>query len=188
MSGECGGARPRPRGTGHFLGRGAPPERVHAAILRRLASPARASLLVALVQLAGCGVDVLVQRQDVALTSASGEKATANVAWRTPDGILNLEPPERRWWIGFLLEPVDWCDVVGVGATAAFRDDRDLALGPLGRLCALTPFATVFPAPEGRLPDELATDDALFARMRAGDVEAARAAFGDDRIRAVWFR
>jgi hypothetical protein len=144
--------------------------------------------LPVLLSASGCGACLLVQNQEVELRTPLGTTEHVVVTFRTPDGILNLESPGRRLLLGFLLEPVDWVLSTSGAIQAAFSRETDVALGPIGWLLTLTPFATLFPAPYGGVRQSLEVDAATLERMRAGDLEATRAAFGDYRIRAVTFR
>jgi hypothetical protein len=137
---------------------------------------------------ASCGACLLIQRQDATLRTVDGTQVPVRVEWLVPNGILMADAPVRRFVLGLLLEPVDWCISSGAACVALFSDDTDVALGPLGWLATLTPFATLFPAPEARPSRSVAVDAGQLARLRAGDLSTAQEVFGDDRVCAVCFR
>ncbi len=153
--------------------------------MRRLRSIVTLPLLLATPS---CGACLLVQNQAVELQTVRGETVPVTVSFRNPDGLMSLETPGRRLWLGFLVEPFDWVLSTTVAIEAIFSDETDVAMGPIGWLCSLTPFATLFPTPQIGLPSTLKVGDIDLNSMRAGDMDAARSAFGDHRIHAVTYR
>ena len=138
--------------------------------------------------LSSCGACLLVHREDVELRTPTGQVIPVRIEFRTPDGILNTCEPLEKLLLGFLLEPVDWVFSTSGAWQCMFDDNQDVQLGPLGWLLTLTPFATLVATPTFYNHTFANVDEAMLARLRAGEVEAAREAFGDWRIRELRFR
>jgi hypothetical protein len=153
------------------------------------AGPAVALLLAALP---GCGTNLLVVRHDAELRTFDDRVIPVRIDYRTELGLWHGgDHPVMTAVIGILFEPVDFFYSTGVAIVAITDDEWSVAGGPLGWLWALTPFATL--VPEWELPpDSFArVDEALLLRLQSSDPDerrdAARMAFGDDRIRSFEF-
>jgi len=144
-------------------------------------------LFAAAPLLGGCGLNLSVRRFPTEVHVTDGRVVPVEIERQQPYGPLQLESPVLLllWAIPF--EPVDWLMTATGAIDQVFRPgNRHVVGGPFGYLAALTPFATTVDAFMEAAPwpaREVAPE--LLERLLRGDVDAAREAFGDPRIRAV---
>lgn len=137
--------------------------------------------------LAGCGSNLLIQRQDAEVCTAAGATLPLRIAFVVPEGIGTGEGPlAARAAMGLLVEPLDWLWSTGIALQAIVDPDLEVAGGPFGYLAALTPFATLVPMLHLPPRTTATVDDATFAQLQDADPElraqAARSVLRDASI------
>ena len=137
--------------------------------------------------LAACGTNLLVERRELSFVTEDGVHHAGSVDLREPDGILqDGESPIRTAVLGLIAEPFDIVLSTVVATDALFSSQTSVEAGPLGRLAAMTPFATLMPAihfpPSPRIDVDADQLQALRSADHVRRLEAARSACSDPRI------
>jgi hypothetical protein len=141
-------------------------------------------LLALAVPLTGCGSNLLVVRRTAVVVS--GERTVpATITYRPEHGLAHADAPAARWLLGLLIEPIDWVASTTVAVGSIFSAEDYIAHGPIGWLWTLTPFATAIPAIELPPRTSVSVDADQLARLQTGDLDTARAVFGDARLQAI---